>query len=146
MLWFDKKYYTPGEQWSYLPPEHRPGGTKALHTDWIFPFSLIPRAYTSFYFALANVRKGNPKTELWWHMNIPKPWYPQVTDILFKEIDGRMRLKTYRCFDLWGWRFRFGARLSDDLEANPPTVYVSYIPIPILGFFLTCGAKRIKGL
>lgn len=35
------------DKYDFLAPEHRPGGARAGHDDWPWPFSLVPRTWTA---------------------------------------------------------------------------------------------------
>ena len=152
ILWRDPIYYDPKGPWDFMPSEHRPGGSRALHDDWPAPFNHLPRTWTSFIFVSAKLLAGNTTNFFEWQSKIyPKPWcFPwqwQKTRVSFRDpITKELHNGIYKSNSTFygNYAYRVGPRISDDLEANPPTVYVNWIPIPILGKLLTLGMHEIN--
>ncbi len=153
--------------WGFLPPIHRPGGKRERHDDFIWPFSLIKRTWTSFELRGLLMVYGNQQH--WINRDTgenfigPKPdssgsWYPkpwpqpgewQSSLICFGKPGEEMQYGNYYARTFKNkWAIRFGPRFSDDVERTPEGnvtyFYVNYIPIPIIGWLLTFGFKKLK--
>ena len=150
-------YYDPDGPWkSFMPPEHCPGGSIPLHTDWPFPFNRIPRTWTSFIFLDARVISGKTTNFFIWQgypyperkSLYPKPWpnrgekYSAL--ITFRNpLDGKFYQDIYKTWPIYGnLQARIGPRVSDDLENGPGYVYVNWVPISGCRF-LTFGTERL---
>lgn len=163
--WNNPRYYDNSDGlFDFMPIEHRPDGARFLHDDWPYPFSKIPRTWTSFIFEWAELLEGDPRnyvhnrtleqrvsitkdedTEQVW---LPKPWgLPgtyQKTLITFRdpvtreEMEGIYRSRVY----LNGLGWRIGPRFSDDVIDGIESFYVNWVPLKSLAF-LTFGTKKI---
>lgn len=162
--WKDPKYQDNSDgKWDFIPPIHRPNkpddwnglpwdhkdsNWKMFHEDYKWPFKKIPRTFTSFIFLGTENLAGNQTNKFqWkglWHR---KPWPNkgewQLTKVMFQDPITREEFSAIYYADArFPTAFRFGPRISDDLENGPGYCYVNYWNIPF-GSILTVGTKKV---
>ena len=125
---------------SFLPPEHRPLGKRDRHDDYPWPFSRIPRSWTSFetirppLMILGNqnywshfeggqvvsdldvdyLRKRNPVFfAVYGPKPIPRPGEWQISIVRAEFWGYSIRLPYLAFTTKGGWHFRVGARWTD---------------------------------
>jgi len=153
---FPDRYFDNSDGiFNFMPPEHRPGGSIPLHTDWPI-FKTTPRSATAFIFLDARVISGKTTNFFTWQgypyperkSLYPKPWpnrgekYSAL--ITFRNpLDGKFYQDIYKTWPIYGnLQARIGPRVSDDLENGPGYVYVNWVPISGCRF-LTFGTERL---
>ena len=157
---FDPIYYKNNPIWLFIPPSHRPEGSRPKRDDWPILKS-TPRTATSFILfgyefsgtqthwirniiggqELDKVSISKDPLEGW----VPQPWplrgQWQKTKVKFMDpVIGTLHTRIYYARTLKnGKAFRFGARISTDESG----FYVNMILIRFLGTLLTFGTKDI---
>ena len=145
----DKRYYENSDGiFNFMPAIHRPGGSRALHDDFLPGFRWIPRTYTSFIFVDAYVIEGSTTHWFAWKGRRyskawPNPGESYKALITFRDpISMKSFDVIYSTWPIWNnLQARIGPRVSDELENAEPTVYVNWLRGPKI---LTFGTKKLK--